>query len=61
MLTGDNRRTGDAIGRVLGLEVQSELLPDAKLAVINDLKKAGAIAMMGDGMNCSEFSGGYFC
>jgi Cd2+/Zn2+-exporting ATPase len=47
----DNRRTGDAIGRVLGLEVQSEPLPDAKLAVINDLKKAGPIAMMGDGIN----------
>jgi Cd2+/Zn2+-exporting ATPase len=51
MLTGDNRRTGDAIGRALGLEVQSELLPDAKLAVINDLKKAGPVAMIGDGIN----------
>ncbi len=51
MLTGDNRRTGDAIGRALGLEVQSELLPDAKLAIINDLKKAGPIAMVGDGIN----------
>ena len=51
MLTGDNRRTGDVIGRALGLEVQSELLPDAKLAVINGLKKAGPIAMVGDGIN----------
>ena len=51
MLTGDNRRTGDAIGRALGLEVQSELLPDAKLAVIDDLKKAGPVAMIGDGIN----------
>jgi Zn2+/Cd2+-exporting ATPase len=51
MLTGDNRRTGDAIGRALGLEVKSELLPDAKLAVINDLKKAGPVAMVGDGIN----------
>ena len=51
MLTGDNRRTGEAIGRALGLEVQSELLPDAKLAAINDLKKAGPVAMVGDGIN----------
>jgi Cd2+/Zn2+-exporting ATPase len=51
MLTGDNRRTADSIGRALGLEVQSELLPDAKLAVINDLKKAGPVAMVGDGIN----------
>ena len=51
MLTGDNRRTGEAIGRALGLEVQSELLPDAKLAAINHLKKAGPVAMIGDGIN----------
>jgi Cd2+/Zn2+-exporting ATPase len=51
MLTGDNRRTGSAIGRVLGIEVQAELLPDAKLAVINDLKKASPVAMVGDGIN----------
>jgi Cd2+/Zn2+-exporting ATPase len=51
VLTGDNRRTAAAIGRALGLEVQSELLPDAKLAVINDLKKAGPVAMIGDGIN----------
>ena len=30
MLTGDNRRTGSAIAGVLDLEVQAELLPDAK-------------------------------
>lgn len=51
MLTGDNRRSGDAIGHSLGLEVQSELLPDAKLATINDLKRAGPVAMIGDGIN----------
>ena len=51
MLTGDNRRTGEAIGRALGLEVQFELLPDAKLAAINHLKKAGPVAMVGDGIN----------
>ena len=51
MLTGDNRRTGSAIAGALGLDVQSELLPDAKLAVIDDLKKAGPVAMIGDGIN----------
>jgi Cd2+/Zn2+-exporting ATPase len=51
MLTGDNRRTAAAIGRAFGLEVQSELLPDAKLAVIDHLKKAGPVAMIGDGIN----------
>ncbi|WP_235939555.1 heavy metal translocating P-type ATPase [Bradyrhizobium hipponense] len=51
LLTGDNRRTGAAIGRALGLEVQSELLPEAKLAAINDLKKTGPVAMIGDGIN----------
>jgi len=51
MLTGDNRRTGEAIGRTLGIEVNSELLPDAKLAVIADLKKGGPVAMIGDGIN----------
>ena len=51
MLTGDNRRTGEAIGRALGLEVQFELLPGAKLAAINHLKTAGPVAMVGDGIN----------
>jgi Cd2+/Zn2+-exporting ATPase len=51
MLTGDNRRTGEAIARALGLEVQSELLPEAKLAAIAELKKDGPIAMVGDGIN----------
>lgn len=31
--------------------MQSELLPDAKLAIINDLKKVGPVAMIGDGIN----------
>lgn len=51
MLTGDNRCAGEAIGRVLGLEVQSELLPDAKLAAISAMKKRGPVAMIGDGIN----------
>jgi Cd2+/Zn2+-exporting ATPase len=51
MLTGDNRRTGEAIASALNLEAQSELLPDAKLAAIDELKKSGPVAMVGDGIN----------
>ena len=41
MLTGDNRRTGSAIASALGLEVHAELLPDAKLQAIAELKANG--------------------
>jgi Cd2+/Zn2+-exporting ATPase len=51
MLTGDNRRTANAIAGQLGMEARAELLPDAKLAEIGRLKEAGAIAMVGDGIN----------
>lgn len=51
MLTGDNRRTGQAIGGALGLEVRAELLPDAKLTAIAELKANGPVAMVGDGIN----------
>ena len=51
MLTGDNRRAAKAIGDTLGLEVQAELLPDAKLAAISALRQDGPVAMVGDGIN----------
>jgi Cd2+/Zn2+-exporting ATPase len=51
MLTGDNRRTGDAIAKGLGLEVRAELLPDAKLKAIAEFKAEGPVAMVGDGIN----------
>ncbi len=51
MLTGDNRRTAKAIAAALGIEVKAELLPEAKLAVIHELKKSGPVAMVGDGIN----------
>jgi Cd2+/Zn2+-exporting ATPase len=35
----------------LKLEARADLLPDAKLAAINELKKAGLVAMIGDGIN----------
>jgi len=51
MLTGDNARTGQAIADRLGLEARSELLPEDKLAAIDDLKRDGKVAMVGDGIN----------
>ncbi|GGO31418.1 ATPase [Deinococcus humi] len=51
MLTGDNARTGRAIASGLGLEVQSELLPEDKLRLIAELKGQGGVAMVGDGIN----------
>jgi Cd2+/Zn2+-exporting ATPase len=51
MLTGDNARTADAIGRALGLEARAELLPDAKLEAISAYKAEAPIAMVGDGIN----------
>ncbi len=51
MLTGDNARTGQAIADHLGLEARSELLPEDKLAAIDDLKRDGKVAMVGDGIN----------
>jgi len=51
MLTGDNRRTANAIAEGLNLEVRSELLPDDKLAVIASLEGSGPVAMIGDGIN----------
>lgn len=51
MLTGDNRRTGDAIAAGLGLEVRAELLPEAKFRAIAEFKARGPVAMVGDGIN----------
>ncbi|WP_424952802.1 heavy metal translocating P-type ATPase [Deinococcus sp.] len=61
MLTGDNARSGAAIGAELGLAglgpaglgdgVHAELLPADKLRLIGELKRAGGVAMVGDGIN----------
>jgi Cu+-exporting ATPase len=53
MLTGDNRRTAQAIARQLGIEtVRSEVIPQQKAEVIRDLRSSGNIvAMVGDGIN----------
>ena len=52
MLTGDNQRTADAIGRQAGVdEVIAGVLPDGKEAVIRRLQESGKVAMVGDGIN----------
>jgi Cu+-exporting ATPase len=53
MLTGDNRTTAQAVARQLGIDdLEAEVLPDQKSAVVLKLQKAGRIvAMAGDGVN----------
>ena len=53
MLTGDNKTTANAVARSLGItEVEAEVLPDQKSAVVTKLQKAGrVVAMAGDGVN----------
>jgi Cu+-exporting ATPase len=53
MLTGDNRTTAQAVARRLGIkQVESEVLPDQKSAVVEKLRKQGhVVAMAGDGVN----------
>ena len=51
VLTGDNARTAAAIGADLGIEVHAELLPEAKLEIVERLAGRGSVAMVGDGIN----------
>ena len=52
MLTGDNQRTADAIGRQAGVDaVIAGVLPDGKEAVIRQLQQYGKVTMVGDGIN----------
>ena len=53
LLTGDNETTAQAIGRSLGVdEVRAELLPEDKVAAVEELKRRyGRVGMVGDGVN----------
>lgn len=52
MLTGDNEKTAQAIGKQAGVdEVIAGVLPDGKASVVNKLAQQGKVAMVGDGIN----------
>jgi Cu+-exporting ATPase len=53
MLTGDNRTTAEAVARSVGIdEIEADVLPDQKAAVVKRLQQRGErVAMAGDGIN----------
>jgi Cd2+/Zn2+-exporting ATPase len=52
MLTGDNRKTAEAIAGGLGIEPRAELLPQDKQRIVGELQKQGlTVAKVGDGIN----------
>lgn len=52
MLTGDNQKTAEAIGKAVGIrEVIAEVRPDGKEKTVRTLQKEGKVTMVGDGIN----------
>ena len=52
MLTGDNRKTAEAVAAQVGItDVRAEMLPQDKLAAIEELAARGPVGMVGDGVN----------
>ena len=52
MLTGDNRTTAEAVARRLGIaEVEADVLPEQKSAVVEAQARGPDVAMAGDGVN----------
>jgi Cu+-exporting ATPase len=53
LVSGDTRRTAEAVARTLGIEeVRAEVRPDGKAAIVAELQRAGRkVAMVGDGVN----------
>ena len=52
MLTGDNRRTAEAVANGLGLDARAELLPQDKQRIVRELQAQGlVVAKVGDGIN----------
>jgi P-type E1-E2 ATPase len=52
MITGDDRRTAEAVARQLGItDVRAEVLPGGKVEALRSLRRQGRIAFVGDGIN----------
>jgi Cd2+/Zn2+-exporting ATPase len=52
MITGDNERVAAEVAREVGItDVRADVLPEAKMDVVTELKRGGAVAMVGDGVN----------